>query len=42
MKVGGRRLLWIPAALAYGAAGQPPDIAPSDTLIFVIDLVKIA
>ncbi len=41
MKVGGRRLLWIPAALAYGAAGQPPDIAPGDTLIFVIDLLKI-
>jgi peptidylprolyl isomerase len=41
MKVGGRRLLWIPASLAYGAAGRPPDIAPSDTLIFVIDLVKI-
>jgi peptidylprolyl isomerase len=41
MKVGGRRLLWIPPALGYGAAGQPPDIAPNDTLIFVIELVKI-
>ena len=41
MKVGGRRLLWIPASLAYGDQGQPPDIAPADTLIFVIDLVKI-
>ncbi len=41
MKVGARRLLWIPASLAYGAAGHPPDIAPNDTLIFVIDLVKI-
>ena len=40
MKVGGRRLLWIPASLAYGAQGQPPDIAPGDTLTFVIDLVK--
>ena len=40
MKVGGRRLLWIPASLAYGAQGQPPKIAPGDTLTFVIDLVK--
>ena len=40
MKVGGRRLLWVPASLAYGAQGSPPDIAPNDTLIFVIDLVK--
>jgi len=42
MKAGGQRLLWIPASLAYGAQGQPPTIAPGDTLIFVIDLVKIA
>ena len=41
MKVGGRRLLWIPASLGYGEQGSPPDIAPNDTLIFVIDLLKV-
>ncbi|MDQ3850575.1 MAG: FKBP-type peptidyl-prolyl cis-trans isomerase [Actinomycetota bacterium] len=42
MRVGGRRTLIIPPELAYGAEGAPPDIAPSETLIFVIDLVRIS
>jgi peptidylprolyl isomerase len=41
MKVGGRRELVIPADLAYGAQGSPPNIGPNETLIFVIDLLKI-
>lgn len=41
MKVGGRRELLIPAGLAYGAAGSPPSIGPNETLIFVIDLLKV-
>jgi len=40
MKVGGRRELVIPPALAYGA-NPPPGIAVNATLIFVIDLLKI-
>jgi peptidylprolyl isomerase len=41
MKVGGRRQLTIPAELAYGEAGQPPDIPPNAALVFVIDLVSL-
>ena len=40
MKEGGRRLLVIPPELAYGAQSPSPDIAPNETLIFVVDLVK--
>lgn len=39
MKVGGRRELIIPAALAYGAKGSPPTIPANEPLVFVIDLL---
>ena len=41
MQPGGRRLLVIPADLAYGE--QPPPgsgIAPGESLVFVVDLVS--
>ena len=41
MKVGGRRRLTIPSDLAYGPQGQPPDIKPNKTLVFVIDLLGV-
>ena len=41
MRKGGRRQLTIPPELAYGAEGFPPDIAPNETLVFVVDLVSI-
>jgi len=41
MRVGGRRELTIPPDLAYGPAGAPPAIGPNETLIFVVDLLKI-
>ncbi len=39
MKVGGQRLLGIPAAQAYGSKGHPPAIAPDETLWFVVEVV---
>ncbi len=39
MNVGGQRLLGIPPAQAYGAAGRPPTIAPNETLWFVVEVV---
>lgn len=41
MKVGGRRELIVPAELGYGESGFPPAIPPNETLVFVIDLLKI-
>jgi peptidylprolyl isomerase len=41
MKEGGRRLLVIPPDLAYGEAGAGGAIGPNETLIFVVDLIKV-
>jgi peptidylprolyl isomerase len=41
MQKGGRRLLVIPPDLGYGAQGAGDAIGPNETLIFVVDLVKI-
>jgi peptidylprolyl isomerase len=42
MKEGGRRLLVIPPDLAYGAQSPSPDIAPNETLVFVVDLKNVS
>jgi peptidylprolyl isomerase len=41
MKVGGRRELIIPASLGYGSQSPGSGIAPNDTLVFMVDLLKI-
>jgi peptidylprolyl isomerase len=41
MKVGGRRELIIPPSLGYGAQSPGAGIAANDTLVFVVDLLKI-
>ena len=41
MKAGGRRELIIPPSLGYGPNAQGPGIAANDTLVFIVDLLKI-
>jgi peptidylprolyl isomerase len=41
MRVGGRRKLTIPAALAYGARGAGGVIEPHEPLVFVVDLLAV-
>src|SRR6201991_683322 len=41
MKVGGRRRITIPPHLGYGKRGLPPAIKPDETLVFVVDLVRV-
>ena len=42
MKVGGRRKLTIPSAMAYGARGAGGVIQPHEPLVFVVDLLAVS
>lgn len=42
MRAGGRRTLVLGPDYGYGPAGSPPDIAPNDTLVFVVDVLSVS
>jgi peptidylprolyl isomerase len=42
MRVGGRRRLTIPSAMAYGARGAGGVIKPLEPLVVVVDLLGVS
>lgn len=41
MKIGERRIMVIPSALAYGKRGHPAGIPPNSILIFDVELFGV-
>jgi peptidylprolyl isomerase len=42
MRAGGRRELIIPPSLGYGSQNPGGGISANDTLVFVVDLLKVS
>jgi peptidylprolyl isomerase len=43
MKMGGRRIMILPAAMGYGASGTPDgSVPPNAPLVFVVDLISVS
>jgi len=41
LKEGGKAMLFIPYALAYGETGSPPNIGPKTDLVFYVEVEKV-
>ncbi|PJK06342.1 peptidylprolyl isomerase [Lysobacteraceae bacterium NML95-0200] len=41
MAPGAKYRFWIPAELAYGERGSPPNIGPNETLVFDVELLDV-
>ncbi|WP_256078536.1 FKBP-type peptidyl-prolyl cis-trans isomerase [Massilia sp. YIM B04103] len=41
MRLGGKRLVAVPSALAYGPNGRPPAVPPNTGLLFEFELVSV-
>jgi len=41
MRLFGRRRLTVPPALAFGAAGRPPEIPPDTVVVFDVELMEL-
>jgi FKBP-type peptidyl-prolyl cis-trans isomerase len=41
LRVGGRRRIRVPAVLAYGAVGRPPEVPPGAALVYDVELLAV-
>jgi FKBP-type peptidyl-prolyl cis-trans isomerase len=41
MRVGGKRILRVPAALGYGKPGKPPKVGPDTDVVYEVELIEV-